>query len=120
MFAESIHSLADTCNQLILAYGIRKSIQMPNKEHPYGYHPMRYIASLISGVGIFCMGTGLSVYHGISGLIEAAPIESYPWAFTILAGSFISEGATLLIALNAAIKAASAQNISLRNYSKCI
>lgn len=28
MFAESIHSLADTINQLILAYGIHKSTQV--------------------------------------------------------------------------------------------
>lgn len=26
---------------------------------------MRYVASLVSGVGIFCVGAGLSVYHGI-------------------------------------------------------
>ena len=28
MFAESIHSLADTLNQVILAYGIHKSTQV--------------------------------------------------------------------------------------------
>lgn len=28
MFSEAIHSLADTCNQLILAYGIHKSVQV--------------------------------------------------------------------------------------------
>ena len=63
MFAESVHSLADTANQLILAVGIRKSLQGPTADHPYGYHPMRYIAPLISGVGIFCVGCGLSIYH---------------------------------------------------------
>ncbi|KAI2802129.1 hypothetical protein BLOT_010321 [Blomia tropicalis] len=116
LFAESVHSLADTCNQLILAYGIRKSIQVPNKEHPYGYHPMRYITSLISGVGIFCTGTGLSVYHGVHGLLNASPVESYYWAFIILFGSFISEGGTLIIAINAARKAAASQGVPLRKY----
>lgn len=47
--------------------------------HPYGYSNMRYVASLISGVGIFCVGTGLSVYHGISGLIDPHPIEDLFW-----------------------------------------
>lgn len=28
MFSECIHSAADTCNQLILAYGIHKSVQV--------------------------------------------------------------------------------------------
>lgn len=118
LFSEAIHSLADTCNQLLLAYGIQKSIQVPNKEHPYGYHPMRYIASLISGVAIFCTGTGLSVYHGAHGLLNPEPIESFYWAFIILFGSFISEGGTLIIAINAAKKAAAAQGSTLQNYSK--
>lgn len=40
---------------------------------------MRYIASLISGVGIFMMGAGLSWYHGIIGLLHPQPIESLLW-----------------------------------------
>lgn len=118
LFAESIHSFADTCNQLLLSFGIRKSIQVPNKEHPYGYHPMRYIASLISGVAIFCTGTGVSFYHGVNALLHPAPIESYYWAFIILLGSLISEGGTLIIALSAARKAAAVQGVSLKQYSK--
>lgn len=31
LFSECIHSLADTVNQLILAYGIHKSVQVSNK-----------------------------------------------------------------------------------------
>lgn len=31
---------------------------------------MKYISSLISGVAIFCVGTGFSFYHGIQGLSE--------------------------------------------------
>lgn len=125
LFAETVHSFADTCNQLILAYGIRKSLQVPNKEHPYGYHPMRYIASLISGVAIFCTGTSLSVYHGVNGLMSAgaegtvaAAVEPYTWAFLILLGSLISEGGTLVIALTAARKAALEKGVSLRKYSQ--
>jgi len=33
MFSESIHSLADTINQLILAYGIHKSVQVSVTEY---------------------------------------------------------------------------------------
>lgn len=45
----------------------------------YGFTNMRYIASLISGVGIFMMGAGLSWYHGIMGLLHPHPIESLLW-----------------------------------------
>lgn len=107
MFSECIHSLADTINQLILAYGIHKSVQVRQKvagknkvlridnyffnsfqmadpTHPYGYSNMRYVASLISGVGIFCVGTGLSIYHGVDGLLNPHPVEDYYWVIIVI------------------------------------
>ncbi len=85
-------------NQLILAFGLHQSLKQPNPEHPYGYNNMTYITSLISGVGIFCFGTGISWYHGIHGLLYPHEVESMAWALLLLLGSAVSEGATLLMA----------------------
>ncbi|XP_043253174.1 zinc transporter 9 isoform X2 [Colletes gigas] len=87
MFAECVHSAADTCNQLILAYGIYKSVQNPNPDHPYGYTNMKYVSSLISGVGIFCVG-----------------------------GSLVSEGATLLMAIQSIKKGAGEKQRTFKEY----
>uniref|UniRef100_A0A672ZYY7 Proton-coupled zinc antiporter SLC30A9, mitochondrial n=1 Tax=Sphaeramia orbicularis TaxID=375764 RepID=A0A672ZYY7_9TELE len=116
MFSEAIHSLADTCNQALLALGISQSVRNPDAGHPYGFSNMRYIASLISGVGIFMMGAGLSWYHGIMGLLHPEPIESLLWAYCILAGSLVSEGATLLVAINEIKKSAHQQGTSFYEY----
>ncbi|XP_053559985.1 zinc transporter 9 [Bombina bombina] len=116
MFSEAIHSLADTCNQALLVLGIAQSARTPDPGHPYGFTNMRYIASLISGVGIFMMGAGLSWYHGIMGLIHPQPIESLLWAYCILAGSVVSEGATLLVAVNEIRKSARVKGISFYQY----
>uniref|UniRef100_A0A669F187 Proton-coupled zinc antiporter SLC30A9, mitochondrial n=1 Tax=Oreochromis niloticus TaxID=8128 RepID=A0A669F187_ORENI len=116
MFSEAIHSLADTCNQALLALGISQSVRNPDAVHPYGFSNMRYIASLISGVGIFMMGAGLSWYHGIMGLLHPEPIESLLWAYCILAGSLVSEGATLLVAINEIKKSARQQGLSFYEY----
>lgn len=116
MFSEAIHSLADTCNQALLALGISQSIRTPDPGHPYGFTNMRYIASLISGVGIFMMGAGLSWYHGIIGLMHPQPIESFLWAYCILAGSLVSEGATLLVAINEIRKSARVKGLSFYQY----
>lgn len=40
---------------------------------------MKYVASLISGVGIFCVGTGLSIYHGITGLLVPHEVDDFFW-----------------------------------------
>uniref|UniRef100_A0A7G3B7D4 Proton-coupled zinc antiporter SLC30A9, mitochondrial n=1 Tax=Lutzomyia longipalpis TaxID=7200 RepID=A0A7G3B7D4_LUTLO len=116
MFAECIHSLADTINQLILAFGIHKSNQMADSDHPYGYANMKYVSSLISGVGIFCVGAGLSFYHGIMGLVHPEVVEDYSMAFLILAGSLVSEGATLVVAINAIRKSAKSSQMTFREY----
>uniref|UniRef100_A0A3P9LUR1 Proton-coupled zinc antiporter SLC30A9, mitochondrial n=1 Tax=Oryzias latipes TaxID=8090 RepID=A0A3P9LUR1_ORYLA len=116
MFSEAIHSLADTCNQALLAVGISQSVRNPDAVHPYGFSNMRYIASLISGVGIFMMGAGLSWYHGIMGLLHPEPMESLLWAYCILAGSLVSEGATLLVASNEIKKSARQQGLSFYEY----
>ncbi|OAD61258.1 Zinc transporter 9, partial [Eufriesea mexicana] len=116
MFSECVHSAADTCNQLILAYGIHKSVQNPNPDHPYGYTNMRYVSSLISGVGIFCVGTGLSVYHGIHGILHPSTIESFYWAYFILAGSLVSEGATLLVAIQSIKRGADEKRQTFQEY----
>ena len=84
IFSEAIHSLADTLNQVILAYGINKSVKGPSEAHPYGYSNMQYVSALISGVGIFCLGSGLSIYHGIAGLTTPSEMESFNIAFFVL------------------------------------
>ncbi|CAF1032133.1 unnamed protein product [Adineta ricciae] len=100
LFSEAVHSIADTCNQLILTFGLWQSIKKPNPEHPYGYSNMTYISSLISGVGIFCFGTGLAWYHGVLVLLHPQEMESALWGLALLSGSLISEGATLYMAVN--------------------
>ncbi|EMP26721.1 Zinc transporter 9, partial [Chelonia mydas] len=100
----------------LLALGISQSARTPDPSHPYGFTNMRYIASLISGVGIFMMGAGLSWYHGIIGLLHPQPMESLLWAYCILAGSLVSEGATLLVAINEVRRSAQAKGLSFYQY----
>ncbi|XP_038078807.1 zinc transporter 9-like [Patiria miniata] len=116
MFSEAIHSAADVCNQVILALGIRQSIKGPSPDHPYGFTTIRYVSSLISGVAIFCIGAGLSCYHGIMGLIHPEPMESLLWSYCILAGALLTEGATLSIAYNAIKKGAKEKQQSFTEY----
>ncbi|NXC75118.1 ZNT9 protein, partial [Anhinga anhinga] len=120
MFSEAIHSLADTCNQVSIFSIILKEFYFPKLlslfSSRYGFTNMRYIASLISGVGIFMMGAGLSWYHGIIGLLHPHPIESLLWAYCILAGSLVSEGATLLVAINEIRRSARAKGLSFYQY----
>jgi len=116
MFSEAIHSAADTVNQIILAYGLQSSAKKADEEHPYGYTNMQYVSSLISGVGIFCMGAGLSVYHGVEGLLHPQTLESLPIAIGVLTVSFVSESATLALAIKSIRESATQANMSFFEY----
>ena len=100
MLAEAIHSLADTTNQSLVYLGIRVSKKGPTREFPSGYGQARYLWNLISASGIFFIGFGVTVYHGVSALISPHHDgqSSYVLAIGILIFALIVEGYALLVA----------------------
>ncbi|CAP29384.2 Protein CBG09837 [Caenorhabditis briggsae] len=116
LFAEAIHSAMDTCNQLILLLGIRYSAKNPDLLFPYGYGNMRYVTSLISGCGIMAFGCGLSMYHGISGLLHPEPLEPLTYAYYALFMSLCFQGASAITAYREVFAKARKAKISLWNY----
>lgn len=98
MFSEAIHSLADTANQFLLFIGIRSSEKPADALFPYGYGAERYLYSLLSAVGIFVLGCGVTVYHGIHDLLDP-PELSFSWIpLAVLGLSLVVEGAVLMSA----------------------
>lgn len=91
-------------------------MQNANQKHPYGYANMKYISSLISGVAIFCVGTGFSFYHGISGLTATEVHQDFFWAYVVLTGSFIFESVTLVMAILSIRKSSKQANQSFFGY----
>ena len=67
-----------------VSHSIAKS--PPSVDHPYGYENMRYVTSLVSGVGIFCMGAGVSCWHGVqSALVPHSLADNIVLAYGTLA-----------------------------------
>jgi len=73
MLSEGIHSVADVGNQSLLIVGLRKSSAPPTPEFPYGFHRDRFVWALISAAGIFFLGCGVTIYHGVSALLHPHP-----------------------------------------------
>ncbi|KAH7731783.1 Protein Y71H2AM.9 [Aphelenchoides avenae] len=116
LFAEAIHSAVDTANQLILMFGIRFSTRNPDPNFPYGFGNMRYVTSLISGCGILAFGCGLSMYHGISGLLHPTPLEPLTYAYYALAVSFAFQTISGLKAYTTVKRKAIEANMTMANY----
>ncbi|CAA6671134.1 unnamed protein product [Spirodela intermedia] len=116
MLAEMIHSIADFANQALLAYGLSSSRRAPDAMHPYGYSKERFVWSLISAVGIFCLGSGATIVHGVQNLWSAEPPENMQYAALVIGGSFLIEGASLVVAINAVKKGAAAEGMKMWDY----
>lgn len=85
MQAEAFHSTADTGNELLLLWGMKRSSRPPDTLHPYGHGKALYFYSLLVAVYIFGVGGGLAVHEGISHL-KHPEIPGHPaWNYVVLA-----------------------------------
>lgn len=95
MMAESIHSLADSGNQLLLLLGIRRAKRPPSPDYPLGYGKAIYFWSFIVALILFSMGGLYSIYEGIHKMKHHEPL-TYPYvAIGVLLFSIIAESVSM-------------------------
>ncbi|RYX99190.1 cation diffusion facilitator family transporter, partial [bacterium] len=93
------HSTVDTSNQLLLLYGLKKSVKPADKYRPFGYGKELYFWSFIVSIMIFGLGGVLSISQGITHIRHPEALQNLGWNYLVLALSFIFEGASLIIAV---------------------
>lgn len=99
MIAEGIHSTVDTSNQLLLLYGLRRSIKQPDKYRPFGYGKELYFWSFIVSIMIFGLGGVVSITQGIEHIRHPETLVNPGWNYIVLVLSFLFEGASLVVAI---------------------
>jgi len=99
MLSEAIHSAADTGNQLLLFIGLRRGRREEDDDFQYGYGNERFVFGLLSAAGIFFVGCGVTVYHGVHSLLHPVLPQVGALTFAVLGVSFVIEGGVLLYAV---------------------
>ncbi|MEZ5973685.1 MAG: cation diffusion facilitator family transporter [Planctomycetota bacterium] len=95
MLSEAIHSVADTGNQALLYVGIRRSERPANALFHYGFGAERFFFALMSAVGIFVLGCGVTLYHGVHLLLHPV-VPQVGWLdFAVLGLGLLVDGAVL-------------------------
>jgi zinc transporter 9 len=72
LFAETVHSLADVGNQILLKIGEVRGRRGPDDDHPFGHGQEKFFWALVSAVSVFFIGCGVNVYHGVHALLNPA------------------------------------------------
>lgn len=103
MLAESIHSIADTSNQVLLLYGGRRSVRSASAVHQFGYGRVRYISGFLVAIVLFSLGGLFAIYEAWHKFREPESIDGWRWlpvVILVLAG--VMEGLALRAALREA------------------
>ena len=95
MLAESVHSVADTGNEVLLIIGRGRSTRPASEEHPFGFGRERYFYGFVVSVMLFTVGAAFSVYDGIHKILNPGAVHSPVIAFGVLALSAVLEAFSL-------------------------
>ena len=95
MMSEFIHSVVDCANQYLLLQGLRDSSNDADRRHPYGYGKSVYFWALVSALGTFFMGFGVSMSHAWGELMNPSLHEIGPEVWGVLGFSFLVDGYVL-------------------------
>jgi cation diffusion facilitator family transporter len=104
MLAESVHSVADTANEVLLLVGRGRSMRPRSDEHPFGFGRERYFYGFVVSVMLFTVGAAFSVYDGIHKIVNPEAIHAPLVALIVLVLSAVLESFSLRTAIGEANK----------------
>ncbi|WP_404352868.1 cation diffusion facilitator family transporter [Phycicoccus jejuensis] len=107
MLAESIHSVADTGNQVLLLVGSKRAGRAPDQEHPFGFGQQRYVYSFLVAIMLFVLGGLFALYEAYEKIRESLgeedydPFESRWWwvPLAVLVAAMVMEGLSFRTAI---------------------
>lgn len=110
MLAESVHSLADTGNEVLLLVGRGRSGRPRSEEHPFGYGRERYFYAFIVSVMLFTLGAAFSIYDGVRKIMHSEPVHNGLVALVVLGLAAVLETLSLRTGVREANKVRGARS----------
>jgi cation diffusion facilitator family transporter len=92
MLSESVHSLVDSGNEVLLLYGQHRGSKAPDETHPLGYGREIYFWSFAVALLIFALGAGVSFYEGVIHILDPEPISDPIVNYAVYGASALFEG----------------------------
>jgi cation diffusion facilitator family transporter len=102
MLAESVHSLADSGNQLLLLFGAYRARRSPDAAHPFGHGQARYFWAFVVAVVLFTVGGAFAIYEGVEKVLHPHEVDNLVVAVVVLLVAIGLEGFSLRTAVGEA------------------
>lgn len=99
MLSEAIHSVADSCNQVLLLIGNRRSKRASDETHQFGFGRLRYVYGFMVAIVLFLVGGLYSLIEGSHKIREPEELNSVGVAIAVLLVAIALESFSLRTAL---------------------
>jgi cation diffusion facilitator family transporter len=113
LLAETLHTVADAGNEVFLWIAVRRSRHAADASHPFGYGPERYYWALIAAIGMFLIGGALSVWEGVSALMDPRPLEDFWVGVGVLVVALTLDGLSRVVAVRTLRRQAAARHVTV-------
>jgi cation diffusion facilitator family transporter len=101
MLAESVHSLADSGNQVLLLVGGKRAKRAATPQHPFGFGRERYVYGFIVSIVLFSVGGLFALYEAYHKWHEPHGIDSWQWVpVVVLLAAIAMEGYSFRTAIH--------------------
>src|SRR6266702_66991 len=98
MMSEAVHTAADTGNELLLLYGLRRAARPPDADHPFGHGRELYFWSFVVALLVFALGAGVSIYEGVSHVRHPVAITNPGVNYAVLVLALVFESGSWWVA----------------------
>jgi cation diffusion facilitator family transporter len=95
LLAEAAHSVADSTNELMLAFSLRRARRPADGEHPFGYGGARFVWAFLAAISSFLIGGCLSIALAINELVHGGEVAHFLAAWIVLGVAAVADGTSL-------------------------
>jgi len=114
LLAETLHTIADAGNEVLLWIALRRSRRPPDASHPLGYGPERYYWALLAAVGMFVVGGALSLWEGVHALIDPPALDTFWVGVAVLIVALVLDSVSRFVALRQLRRQAAERRLTVR------
>jgi cation diffusion facilitator family transporter len=100
LLAESVHSVADSGNQVLLLVGQNRGARAADERHPFGYGRDRYFYSFVVALVLFTMGSLFALYEGVQKVRDPHELTTPAVAIGILLFAIAAESFSFRTAIS--------------------
>jgi len=111
MLAETVHSIADCGNQMLLLLGMKQAKRPASPDYPLGHGKVIYFWSFLVALMLFSVGGMFSLYEGIHKLQSHEPLKQWWWAVGVLVFGIIAEGVSMRACMQEVNKARAGRSL---------